>query len=81
MLKRLINPTRRFKTQPTASAKIKGLEVMRMIRKKQCVMLESGAVGEVRFVNRLFRLAARKVQMDGASCASRLANPTEPSLI
>jgi len=57
-LKRLINPTRGFKTLPTASATIKGFEVMRMIRKRQCLMLESGAAGEVRFVNRLFRLAA-----------------------
>jgi transposase, IS6 family len=57
-LKRLINPTRGFKTLPTASATIKGFEVMRMIRKRQCLMLESGTAGEVRFVNRLFRLAA-----------------------
>ncbi len=33
-LKRLINPTRGFKTMPTASATIKGIEVMRMIRKR-----------------------------------------------
>jgi transposase-like protein len=57
-LKRLINPTRGFKTLPTASATIKGFEVMRMIRKRQCLMLESGVAREVRFVNRLFRLAA-----------------------
>jgi IS6 family transposase len=57
-LKRLINPTRGFKTLPTASATIKGFEVRRMIRKRQCLMQESGAAGEVRFVNRLFRLAA-----------------------
>ena len=31
---------------------------VRMIRKRQCLMLESGTTGEVRFVNRLFRLAA-----------------------
>jgi len=31
-LKRLINPTRGFKSLPTASATIKGFEVMRMIR-------------------------------------------------
>jgi len=37
---------------------IKDFEVMRMIRKRQCLMLESGAAGEVRFVNWLFRLAA-----------------------
>jgi transposase-like protein len=57
-LKRLINPARGFKTLATASATIKGFEVMRMIRKRQCLMLESGTMGEVRFVNRLFLLAA-----------------------
>ena len=57
-LKRLIHPTRGFKTLPTASATIKGFEVMRMIRKGQCLMLEPGTTGEMRFVNRLFRLAA-----------------------
>jgi len=31
---------------------------MRMIRKRQCPMLESGTTGEARFVNRLFRFAA-----------------------
>jgi transposase, IS6 family len=57
-LKLLINQTWGFKTLPTASATIKGFEMMRMIRKRQCLMLESGPIGEVRFVNRLFRLAA-----------------------
>jgi len=57
-LKRMIKPTRGFKSLLTAAATIKGFEVMRMIRKGQCLMLESGAAGEVRFVNRLFRLAA-----------------------
>jgi transposase, IS6 family len=57
-LKRLINPTRGFKSLPTASATIKGFEVMRTIHKRQCLMLESGKAREVRFVNRLFRLAA-----------------------
>jgi transposase-like protein len=56
-LARMINPTRGFKTLPTASATIKGFEVLRMIRKRQCLMLESGTTGEVRFVNHLFRLA------------------------
>jgi hypothetical protein len=50
--------SRGVKTLPTASATIKGYEVMRMIRKRQCLMLEPGAAGEIRFVNRLFRLAA-----------------------
>jgi transposase, IS6 family len=57
-IRQLINPTRGFKTLPTASATINGFEVMRMIRKRQCLMLEPGMAGEVRFVNRLFRLAA-----------------------
>jgi transposase, IS6 family len=61
-LKRLINPTRGFKTLPTASATIKGFEVMRMIRKRQCLMLDSGTTGEVRFVNRLFRVAASSTE-------------------
>jgi hypothetical protein len=43
---------------PTASATIKGFEIMRMIRKGHCLMLEPGTTGEVRFVNRLFRIAA-----------------------
>jgi hypothetical protein len=43
---------------PTASATIKVFEVMRMIRKRQCLMFESGTTGEVRFVDRLFHLAA-----------------------
>jgi hypothetical protein len=27
---------------------------MRMIRKRQCILLETGVMGEVRFVNKLF---------------------------
>ncbi len=57
-LKRLINPTREFKTLPTASATIEGFEIMRMIRKGHCLILEPTTTGEVRFVNRLFRHAA-----------------------
>lgn len=57
-LKRLINPTRGFRTLPTASATIKGFEVKRMIRKGQCLMLKQGMTGEVCFVNRLFPPAA-----------------------
>ena len=40
---------------PTASATIKGFEVMRTISKRQCLMLDSGTAGEVRW---LFRFAA-----------------------
>jgi transposase-like protein len=57
-LKRLINPTRVFKTLPTASATIKGFEVMRMIHKGHCLMLEPRMTGQARFVSRLFRHAA-----------------------
>jgi hypothetical protein len=46
------------KSMKTAYATIKGFEVMRMIRKRQCILLEPGATGEVRFVNKLFGLAA-----------------------
>jgi hypothetical protein len=41
-----------------ASATIKGFQVMRMICEQQRLMLETGAAGEVPFVNWLFRLAA-----------------------
>jgi transposase, IS6 family len=55
-LKRVIRPMRGFKSMPTAYAAIKGIEVMRMIRKGNCVTLDPGVAGEVRFVNRLFYL-------------------------
>jgi hypothetical protein len=32
-------------------ATIKGFEVMRMMRKRQCILLGPGVTGEVRFVN------------------------------
>ena len=57
-LKRLIQPTLGFQSMKTAYATIKGFEVMRMIRKRQCILLEPGVTGEVRFVNKLFDLAA-----------------------
>lgn len=43
---------------PTAYAAIKGIEVMRMIKKGHCAMLDPGVAGEVRFVNWLFYLPA-----------------------
>jgi hypothetical protein len=77
-LKRLINPTRGFKTLPTASATIKGFEVMRMIRKRQCLMLESGTAGEVRFEPAVpSRSLIRRLERD--KLRFRLANATEPS--
>jgi transposase-like protein len=49
---------RGFKSVPTAYATIKGIAVMRMIRKGNCVMLDPSVTGEVRFVNLLFYLPA-----------------------
>jgi DNA invertase Pin-like site-specific DNA recombinase len=37
---------------------IKGFEIMRMIRRRHCILIEPGVTGEVRFVNKLFDLAA-----------------------
>jgi hypothetical protein len=49
-IKRLCRATLGFKSMKTAYATIKGFEVMRMIRKRQCILLEPGLTGEVRFV-------------------------------
>jgi IS6 family transposase len=57
-LKRLIKPTRGFQSMKTAYVTIKGFEVLRMLRKRQCILLEPGIAGEVRFVNKLFGLLA-----------------------
>ena len=42
----------------TASAAIKGFEVMRMIRRGHCVLPQPGATGEIHLVNQLFGLVA-----------------------
>jgi hypothetical protein len=42
----------------TAYTTIKGFDLMRMISKHQCIRLEPGFTGEVRFCSRLFDLAA-----------------------
>jgi IS6 family transposase len=57
-LKRLIRPTRGFQRMKTASATIKGFEIMRMIRRGHCGLTQPGATGEIRLVNQLFGLAA-----------------------
>ena len=57
-LKRVIRPTRGFQRMKTARATLKGFEVMRMIRRGQCVLARHGAIGEIRLVNQLFGLAA-----------------------
>ena len=42
----------------TAYATIKGFEIMRMIRRGHCILREPGATGEIRFINKLFDIAA-----------------------
>jgi transposase, IS6 family len=53
-LKRVIRPTRGFQTMKTASATIKGFELMRMIRRGHCLMCKPHVKDEVRFINKLF---------------------------
>jgi transposase, IS6 family len=57
-LKRVIRPTRGFRRMRTAYATLKGIEVMRMIRRGHCLLQEAGTTGEIRLVNQLFGLAA-----------------------
>ena len=57
-LKRVIRPTRGFHMMKTASATLKGFEVVRMIRRGHGVLTQPGAAGEIRLVNQLFGLAA-----------------------
>lgn len=57
-LKRVIRPTRGFQSIRTARAAIKAFEVMRMIRRRHCILQPPGATGEIRLVNQLFGLAA-----------------------
>jgi hypothetical protein len=42
----------------TTSATIKGLEVMRVIRRSPCILRAPEATAEIRLVNQLFGLAA-----------------------
>lgn len=57
-LKQVIRPTRGFQTMKTATATIKGFEIMRMIRRGHCLTCKRGANNEARFVNSLFGVAA-----------------------
>ena len=57
-LKGVIRPTRGFQTMKTAAATLKGFEIMRMIRRGDCIGRERRATGEIRLVNQLFGLAA-----------------------
>ena len=54
----LIKPVRGFKSMPTAHATIKGFEVMRALRKGQArpSCLQPGIMGDVRLVERAFRI-------------------------
>ncbi len=42
----------------TATATIKGFEIMRMIRRDHCLTCKPGVREEINFVNRLFQIAA-----------------------
>jgi transposase-like protein len=57
-LKRVIRPTRGFQTMKTARATLKGLEIMRMIRRGHCLTCKPGVSHEIQFVNKLFEIAA-----------------------
>ena len=60
-LKQLIRPVRGFQTMKTATATIKGFEVMRMIRRGHCLTCKPNVMDEVRFVNKpfdVFKIAA-----------------------
>jgi len=57
-IKRLTRPTRGFQTMKTAYATIKGFEIMRMIRRRHCILCEPKVAGEIRFINKLFEIAA-----------------------
>ncbi|WP_130417596.1 DDE-type integrase/transposase/recombinase [Edaphobacter modestus] len=57
-LKRVIRRTRGFQTMRTASATIKGFEVMRMIRRRHCILCKPKVAGEIKFINKLFDVAA-----------------------
>jgi transposase-like protein len=57
-IKRVIRPTRGFQTMRTAYATIKGFEIMRMIRRRHCILCKPDVEGEIQFVNKLFDVAA-----------------------
>ncbi len=57
-IKRRIRSMLGFKSAKTAYATLKGIEVMRMIRKLQCFLLKPGVAAEVKFFNKLFGVYA-----------------------
>lgn len=60
VLKHVIRPTGGFRTMKTATATIRGFEIMRMILRGHCLTCRRGANNEVRFVNSLFGIAAQR---------------------
>ena len=60
-LQRVIRPVRGFQTMKNATATIKGLEMIRMIRREHCLTCRPGVRNEVRFVNHLFQLPHLKI--------------------
>lgn len=57
-LKKLVTPTRGFKTLSAAQDTRKGIEAVRSIKRGYVVGREAGVAGEVRFVASLFKEAA-----------------------
>ena len=53
-LKKAMKLIHGFKNFYSASRTIKGMECILMIKKRQCIMMEEGIIGEVNFVNKLF---------------------------
>jgi hypothetical protein len=54
----MIRPMRGFQRLQTASATIKGLEVMRVIRWSHCILRAPEATAEIHHVHQQFGLAA-----------------------
>ena len=58
LIMRVIRPPRDFQRMRTASATLKGFEVMRMVRRSHCVQTQPGVIGGIRLINQFFGLAA-----------------------
>ena len=65
-LKRVIRPMRGFQTMKTATATMKGCEVMRMIRRGHCLTCKPHVKDELRFVNKLFEHLRYRCLMETA---------------
>ena len=75
-LKLLLRPVRGFKTLKTAYATIKGVEVMRALRKGQAraFALQGGIIGEARIVERAFGVGPCALAEAMALLQDHLAN-------